>query len=88
MAEENFLEAFATALANAVDLTADDFSTAEETELLDLARIVAHGTERKNAPLATYLAGQYVAIRGADDVTSARAVAEVLEIANDLLADE
>ena len=38
--------------------------------------------------LATYLAGQYVAIRGADDVTSARAVSEVLEIANDLLGDE
>lgn len=84
----DFLESFATALANAVDLTSEDFSTAEEIELLDLARIVAHGTERKNAPLATYLAGQYVAIRGADDVSSSQAVSEVLAIANDILGTE
>lgn len=83
-----FLDALATALAEAVDLSLDDFSTAQEDELLDLARIVAHGTERKNAPLATYLVGQYVAIRGADDVTSADSVAEAVAIVNDLLEPE
>jgi hypothetical protein len=31
---------------------------AEEVDaVLDLARVVAHGTERKNAPLAAWLAG-------------------------------
>jgi len=36
-------------------------SPAEIDQLLDLARDVAHGTERKNAPLATFLAGRAVA---------------------------
>ncbi len=29
----------------------------EVDAILDLARVVAHGTERKNAPLAAWLAG-------------------------------
>ena len=49
--------------------------------ILTLARIVAHGTERKNAPLATYMAGRYVVARGAQGVDEAAAVAEALEIA-------
>jgi hypothetical protein len=45
-----------------IDLYADSLGlerlTDEEiTELLDLARDVAHGTERRFAPLATFLAG-------------------------------
>ncbi len=36
--------------------------TDEEVQaVLDLARIVAHGSERRFAPLSTYLAGQFVA---------------------------
>ena len=31
---------------------------AEVEAVLDLARVVAHGTERRNAPLAAYLAGR------------------------------
>ena len=49
--------------------------------LLILARIVARGTERKNAPLAAYVAGRYVVARGAQGVGEAAAVAEVVEIA-------
>jgi Domain of unknown function (DUF6457) len=49
--------------------------------ILSLARIVAHGTERKNAPLATFVAGRYVVARGAQGVDEAAAVAEALEIA-------
>ena len=49
--------------------------------ILILARIVARGTERKNAPLATYLVGRYVVARGAQGVDEAAAVAEALEIA-------
>ena len=38
----------------------------EADALLDLARVVAHGTERKNAPLAAYLAGRWEAAGGGD----------------------
>ena len=34
---------------------------ADVEAVLDLARDVAHGTERRNAPLATYLAGRAAA---------------------------
>lgn len=44
--------------------------SAEEAEVvLELARLVAHGTERRNAPLAAFLAGRFVQQRvsaGAD----------------------
>lgn len=36
----------------------------EADALLDLARVVAHGTERTNAPLAAYLAGRWQAAAG------------------------
>ena len=49
--------------------------------ILILARIVARGTERKNAPLATYVAGRYVVARGAQGVDEASAIAEAVEIA-------
>ena len=49
--------------------------------ILTLARIVAHGTERKNAPLATYVAGRYVVARDAQGVDEATAVTEALKIA-------
>ena len=52
----------------------------DEDALLDLARVVAHGTERKNAPLAAYLAGWWAA-RGRDP-------AGALRVANDLLPGE
>ena len=36
--------------------------TDDETDaILDLARVVAHGSERKDAPVSTFLAGQFVA---------------------------
>lgn len=42
--------------------------TDEQVEaVLDLARDVAHGTERRYAPLTTYLAGMAVGRSGADD---------------------
>jgi Domain of unknown function (DUF6457) len=49
--------------------------------ILSLARIVAHGTERKNAPLAAYVAGRYVVARCEQGVDEAMAVAEAVEIA-------
>lgn len=44
----------------------------EVERLLELARVVAHGTERKNAPLATFLVGR--AIAGGTDLTTAMSV--------------
>ena len=49
--------------------------------LLDLARNVAHGTERRFAPLSTYLAGRYVAERVAAGVPEADALAEAAALA-------
>ena len=54
----------------------------EVDAVLDLARVVAHGDERKSAPLASYLAGQFVAelirtgLSRVDALTEAAAVAQ------------
>ena len=45
-------------LAEAMTL---ELTELEKETVLELARIVAHGSERKFAPLSTYLAGQFVA---------------------------
>ncbi|MGH9190546.1 MAG: DUF6457 domain-containing protein [Acidimicrobiales bacterium] len=55
--------------------------------ILDLARDVAHGTERLTAPLATFLAGQYVALRAAAGVPMASALDEAHAAARDLLPE-
>ncbi|HVE47147.1 MAG TPA: DUF6457 domain-containing protein [Acidimicrobiales bacterium] len=47
---------------------------AEIERLLDLARVVAHGTERRNAPLATFLVGR--AAGAGMDLDGAGAVVE------------
>jgi len=54
-----------------------ELSEAEVEALLDLARDVAHGTERKNAPLAAFLAGRFVGTGGSLD--------EAIQRANDSL---
>lgn len=55
MDEDARLERFFTELAESADTAP---VTAEEaSELLDLARVVAHTVERKYAPLATYAVG-------------------------------
>jgi hypothetical protein len=47
--------------------------------LLDAAREVAHGTERSNAPLASYLVGAFIASRMDDGVDAEIAFEEALE---------
>ena len=47
--------------------------------MLTAARDVAHRTERKNAPLASYLIGAYIASRMDDGVDAELAVEEALE---------
>ena len=68
---DDWLDRFADALSVA------RLDPAEVDALLDLARLVAHGTERRNAPLATFLAGR-AAAGGSWDVAAARTTAEAL----------
>jgi hypothetical protein len=64
-----------------VELTDDEVDA-----ILDLARDVAHGTERRFAPLSAYLAGKYVTRRTAEGVSSEDAVHEAQEVVGRLLA--
>lgn len=79
----DFLDRYADALR---ERAGEDVSLSRETKnpLLELARVVAHGTERKNAPLATFLAGRYVERRRTQGADDAAAVAEAVEIAEKL----
>ena len=56
-------------------------SPAEVDALLGLARTVAHATERRFAPLSTYLAGRYVVERLAAGVPLEQALAEAVAAA-------
>jgi hypothetical protein len=60
----------------------------EVDAVLDLAREVAHGSERRYAPLSTYLAGQFVARRVGEGVPVADAVAEAAHLAQHVLGAE
>lgn len=79
-----WIERYAVALAEGCG--ADIGIAVEEVEaVLDLARAVAHGTERRNAPLAAYLAGRYCAVRAAAGVTRSEALAEATAAADDVI---
>ena len=57
----------------------------DEEAVLDFTRRVAHGTERKNAPLATFLAGWFVGARVADGIDPADAWEEAARVGDRLL---
>lgn len=61
-------------------------SDEEAARVLDLARVVAHGSERRYAPLAAYLAGKFVTERSAAGVPPADALEDALATAEALLA--
>lgn len=66
----------------AIELAVEPLSPRMQAEVLGLARDVAHGTERKAAPLAAFIAGHVVqrAIDGGEDVDEAlREVNEAVE---------
>jgi hypothetical protein len=60
----------------------------EVNAVLDLARHVAHGSERRHAPLSTYLAGQFVARRTGQGVPLEQALSEATALAERALVDE
>lgn len=75
-----FPERYAAALRSALE-------PEEIDTVLDLARLVAHGSERRSAPLSTYLVGQFVAERRQAGVAHAEALAEAVLIAERILAE-
>jgi len=64
-----------------VELTDDEIDA-----ILDLARDVAHGTERRFAPLSAYVAGKFVTRRVGEGSSSADAVHEAQEVVGRLLS--
>lgn len=64
-----------------------EINSKEVDLLLEIAKVVAHGTERKNAPLATYLVGRYVASRKIQDnsVSIEAVIVEALRLAESMV---
>ncbi len=81
----SFADDYAAALSRAA-MTDIGIGPEEVDTLLDLARVVAHGTERRFAPLVSYLAGQYVVARTRDGGSVEQALDEAVDVANRLLA--
>lgn len=77
----NYPDRYAEALA--LGLT-----EAEVDAVLALARDVAHGSERRFAPLSTYLAGQYVAAEVRAGVPAEDALAAAVAIAQRTLQED
>jgi hypothetical protein len=76
---EEWIDSFARALGEPGP------AGAEEGAMLRLAREVAHGVERKLAPLSTFVAGEHVGRRVAEGASRAEALAEVTAAARALL---
>jgi hypothetical protein len=83
----SFADDYAAALGRAA-MTDMSVGPDEVDTLLDLARDVAHGTERKFAPLVSYLVGQYVVARTRDGATRRQALDEAVDVANRLLGGQ
>ena len=82
----SFADDYAAALGRAA-MTDISIGPEEVDTLLDLARLVAHGTERRFAPLVSYLVGQYVIARtGNGGATLSQALDEAVDVANRLLS--
>ncbi len=62
-----------------------DLTDADVEALLDLARDVAHGSERRFAPLSTFVAGRFVASRMAAGASASEALAVAVAVARSLL---
>jgi len=65
-----------------VELTDDEVDA-----ILDLARDVAHATERRFAPLSAYVAGKFVMNRVRDGASATDAVHEAQEVVGRLLGE-
>ena len=77
-----FTDDYAGRLAEAA---ATPMSIPDEDAILDFTRRVAHGSERKHAPLATFLAGWYVSARVAAGTDPTVAWQEAARLGDELL---
>ncbi|MDP8961683.1 MAG: DUF6457 domain-containing protein [Actinomycetota bacterium] len=71
----------------AVALGQEPLTGQEVAAILELARDVAHGTERKLAPLSTFLAGIHAAGHLGEGGVRAAAINDAIEIARRLVSD-
>ncbi len=84
---DDFLDRYGKALDERLGESDEDAGLFDEESelLLDLARDVAHATERVNAPLATFVAGRYTALRESGGADRAAALREAIETAREQL---
>lgn len=82
----DFLERYRVALQDAAGWPFELHDEDVEA-VLALARDVAHGTERRNAPLATFLLGQFVLARKAEGAPVPTVLDEAQALARTLLSD-
>lgn len=80
-----YCEGLAAELASAAGVDRRLLTPALEAAVLSLARDIAHGTERRNAPLATFLAGRYLEARRAAGIDPEAALGEVAAMAAALM---
>ena len=72
----------------ASDLGEPSLSSREIGQVLKLAREVAHGVERRLAPLAAYVAGMHVGRRAAQGASPEEALSEAIRAADAFLPVE
>jgi uncharacterized protein DUF6457 len=70
------------------DLGEPPMTSQEIGRVLKLAREVAHGAERKLAPLAAFIAGTHVGRRAAEGASRDAALSEAVRAAAALLPDQ
>jgi hypothetical protein len=83
--DPGWCERFGDSLVSASGLAAPPLTPQLRARVLTLARDIAHGTERKNAPVCAFIAGRYVEARRAQGVDAETALSEVAEAAARLL---
>jgi hypothetical protein len=76
---DEWIDTLATALGE------EPVNPREMGAVLKLARDVAHGVERKLAPVSTYLAGVHAGRKAAEGTPRAQALDEALEAAKALI---
>lgn len=80
----DWIDRYAARLASGHDSTLPILTEDHVGLVLELARTVAHASERKNAPLATYLVGAFVNLRVGQGVDADAALREALAVAQEL----
>jgi hypothetical protein len=81
MSVDEWIDRFAGALGEGT------IQPKEMGQILRLARDVAHGVERRLAPLSSFVVGLYVGRRTAEGIPRDRALSDALEAARRLIPD-